>query len=152
MVSVFSKCLESQEGSNDPNLGPLHSPPLLALLLVCPLFLSQTVISNPLNPLRNPHLPLLVRHLFPFYNLNVYELMFLSAFYVLHFASLFLTHFPGNGSSKHILEERPEGSESSDGEFDVKPPLMLLFDFHDRLCYCILKSLNFKIVSLNKQN
>lgn len=50
--------------------------------------------------------------------------MFLSAFYDLHFACLFLTHFLGNGSSKHTLEERPEGSESSDGEFDVKP-LML---------------------------
>lgn len=121
---MFSKCLESQEGSNDPNLGPLHSPLLPALLLVWPPFLSQTVVPNPLNPLRNPPVPLLVRHLFPFYNLNVYELMFLSAFYDLHFACLFLTHFLGNGSSKHTLEERPEGSESSDGEFDVKP-LML---------------------------
>jgi len=49
-------------------------------------------------------------------------------FYVLHFACLFLIHFLGNGFNKHTLEERPEGSESSDGEFDVKSLLMLWFD------------------------
>ena len=53
--------------------------------------------------------------------------MLLSAFYVLHFACLFLIHFLGNGFNKHTLEER-EGSESSDGEFDVKSLLMLWFD------------------------
>lgn len=48
--------------------------------------------------------------------------MFLGAFYVFHSECLFLIHFIGNGSTKHPLEERleVEGSESSDGEFDVK--------------------------------
>lgn len=32
-----------------------------------------------------------------------------------------------NGSTKHPLEERLEGSESSDGEFDVKS--LMLYDF-----------------------
>jgi hypothetical protein len=42
-----------------------------------------------------------------------------SAFYVLHSVCLFLNYFLGNGFIKHPLDEKPEGSESSDGEFDV---------------------------------